>query len=281
VLRYDLDALDDRERAVARADHGGPPRRPRRRLRQVLLALLGAFGGLLLFVGGLHAYVLVADWLAPPGRVYVTIDGQQRYLEQPQVVVTPRPQAIASPRAASPGPPGARQPTPLPARPPAPTAAQASPATASSSLAAETPLPPLHLAIPAIAVDVPVVLADNQNLPRVKVAGWFFRSAFPATAGNLVLLGHVDGKAETFGRLAELRPGDQVRVFTADRVHVYVVDTAEVVDDQAVEVLAPTPEPVVTLITCAGDWNPTTRSYNERLVVRGHYAAVEARTDAP
>ena len=279
MLRYDLDALNDRDRVIGRADHGGPRRRPRRRRRRVLIALLGAIGGLLLFVGGLHAYVLIADWLTPPGRVYVTVNGQQRYLEQPQVLVTPRPQAITSPRAASPGPAGARQPTPLPTRPPAP--AQAAPATASSSLAAETPLPPLHLSIPVIAVDVPVVLADSRNLPRVKVAGWFFRSAFPATAGNLVLLGHVDGKAETFGRLAELRPGDQVRVYTADKVHVYVVDTAEVVNDQAVEVLAPTPDPVVTLITCAGDWNPTTRSYNERLVVRGHYAAVEARTDAP
>jgi LPXTG-site transpeptidase (sortase) family protein len=137
------------------------------------------------------------------------------------------------------------------------------------------PLPPVRLQIPALELDVPMLLTDNDNLPREQYAGWLFKSAFPATVGNMVILGHLDGAAAIFGRLNELQSGDEIRVYTKRQIHVYIVEESLTVADTAVEVLAPTDRPMVTLITCAGDWNPYERSYDQRLVVRANYSAVE------
>jgi LPXTG-site transpeptidase (sortase) family protein len=241
--------------------------------------MAGAVATLVTLFVGFNAYILIAEQLNPSGQVYVTSGGERRYLEQPMTLVTPRAgewskRATASDSEkeldeaqgsrASDGtavPISHAQPTPTP----------------PLARSIEVPLPPLRLEIPTIEVNVPVVLADNQNLPRVPLAGWFFKSAFPGTAGNSVLLGHVDGNAAIFGRLNELQAGDTVRVITAERIHIYTVDSAQLVDASAVEVLAPTIDSVVSLITCAGDWNPESRSYNKRLVVRAHYSDVEPR----
>lgn len=241
-----------------------PPRRRGR--RRLIIGLAGLVGVLVLLVAGFYGYLLLAEWHSPSGGVYVTVNGKRRYLEQPMVVVTPQPGVLAPRGAASATPAAGAAPTTT--RPPT---------LATSAAEAKVALPPLQLVIPAIGVDVPVVLADNQHLPRVRAVGWFFRSAFPATAANMVLLGHVNGPAETFARLDELHPGDSIRVVTATAVQVYAVETLTIVNDSAVEVLAPTTEPVATLITCTGDWNSTTRSYNRRLVVRARYVAVETR----
>ena len=78
--------------------------------------------------------------------------------------------------------------------------------------------------------------------------------------------------------VSELLEPVHPNVVMSNAVHVYVIDESWTVDDTEVGVLAPTSEPIVTLITCAGDWNPYEHSYNKRLVVRGHYAAVEPRS---
>jgi LPXTG-site transpeptidase (sortase) family protein len=197
---------------------------------------------------------------------------------QPLVEASPEIGASSSVPSAS---AGINTSSPTPTESPSVTAASPPTATVNSSAGAGQesrtpfPLPPLGLVVPAIDVDVPVVLADNQNLPRVPLAGWYFKSAFPATAGNMVLIGHVNGQAAIFERLHEVGPGDEIRVSTGSAVHIYTVDSVLVVDQHAVEVLAPTTDAVVTLITCAGEWNPVTRSFAERLVVRGRYTAVE------
>lgn len=202
----------------------------------------------------------------------MTIDGEQRYLEQPMAVVTPAPRAAASHDRAPDGDASRLVPSPTPTAGPA-----ATPVATAPTAPVETALPPLQLAIAAIGLDGPIVLADNEHLPRIKVAGWLFKSAFPATAGNMVLLGHLDGSAAIFERLHELQPGDEVRVSTANKVHVYVVDSTTIVAETAVELLAPTTDAVLTLVTCAGDWNPATASYSKRLVVQAHYAAALVR----
>jgi LPXTG-site transpeptidase (sortase) family protein len=133
-------------------------------------------------------------------------------------------------------------------------------------------LPPLRIEIPDLGVDVPVVLSDPDHLPHQKLVGWLFKSAFPGTAGNLVLMGHLDGPAAIFGRLDELQPGDVIRVSSSRDTFIYVVDETMLVSDDEVRVLAPSDAPIVTLITCAGDWNPDARTDDKRLVVSGHYA---------
>jgi len=204
--------------------------------------------------------------------VYIVTNGEKRFLEQPHVLVTPRPIAQADSQqtslSATASTPGASA---------SPSASDSTDPPDSTPSLQQTPLPPLHLEIPAIALNFPVVLVDNQHLPRIRLVGWFFRSAFPGTAGNLVLVGHLDGPAQTFGRLSELRNGAEIRVETAKATYVYTVDTSSVVLSSDVGVLAPTTDPVVTLITCAGDWNPVTRTYDRRLVVRGHLSGVNQK----
>jgi LPXTG-site transpeptidase (sortase) family protein len=259
-----------RRDAGARDDEsvGAPARRSTTRGRRVVLALLSVVGGAIFLFIGMHLYIQIAEWRDPSGRVYVNLDGERVYLVQPTAIVTP---------ASSPPLAGGSAGTPIAAATERATSTSgAAPATAATATI-EIPLPPLQLQIDRIGVDVPVVLATNENLPRQRLAGWFFKSAFPATAGNTVILGHLDGRAAIFGRLNELAPGDAVRVLTANRVHTYIVDSSATVDDNAVEMLAPTDSATLTLITCAGDWNADARSYDKRLVVRAHYAAVEPR----
>lgn len=165
--------------------------------------------------------------------------------------------------------PGSAQPTPGTAagetggeaaaadgRPPLPTADASAPV-----------LPPTRLLIPRIGVDVPIVLADNDNLPKFRGVGWYIGTGYPGFRGNVVLFGHVDGKYETLGRLNEIEPGDQVDVVALDRIYRYVVISSQVVPRNAVEVMAPTTDSRVTLITCAGIFIPNTRDYTDRLVV--------------
>lgn len=278
------------------------PSKPKRsRRRKMLYGASSIFGALLAIFLGVHIYLQVAERLNPSGRVYVSANGQRQYLEQPLAVVTPNsgqaevseatqtetgaPMSpsddVVNPPSSSPEPVGTEVPTST-SQPPAGRTASIRPSGAATDVPNPwMPRPPLHLQIDAIGVDVPVVLADNQHLPRMKLAGWFFKSAFPATAGNIVLLGHVNGEAAIFERLHELTPNDQIRISTEVGVHVYVVDSIMTVDEKATEVLAPTSNAVVTLITCAGDWNPVTKTFSERLVVRGHYAAVEKLETQP
>ncbi len=53
-----------------------------------------------------------------------------------------------------------------------------------------------------------------------------------------------------------------------DRGHfTYRVSRLRVVKPEAVDVLAPSTEPRLTLITCAGEFDFRTRTFSERLVV--------------
>jgi sortase A len=72
----------------------------------------------------------------------------------------------------------------------------------------------------------------------------------PGQTGNLVLSAHNDIFGEIFRYLDKLQPGDEIIVFTNQKQYTYVVDGTRVVEPTAVEVMAPTGSPVVTLISC-------------------------------
>lgn len=128
-------------------------------------------------------------------------------------------------------------------------------------------LPPTRLTIAKIDLDAPVVLADNDNLPKFKGVGWYIGSGYPGFRGNVVLFGHVNGQYEVFARLNELTPGDEVTVTALDRTYRYIVKSTQEVPKEAVEVMAPTSDRRLTLITCVGTFYPDTRDYSHRLVV--------------
>ncbi len=120
------------------------------------------------------------------------------------------------------------------------------------------------------------------------VVGWFNRSAIPGELGNALLGGHRDYQDRdghidvgVCWKLDETRVGDQLLMFDqeAGRYYVYdIVDIATIRPDseEAVKYLSQTRESVVTLITCSGDFDEDTHSYEERIVVVALLNAVAA-----
>jgi sortase A len=120
---------------------------------------------------------------------------------------------------------------------------------------ASVPVPPPsieqanRIEIPALRVDAPVVQGDGWEQLKKGVAQ-HIGSANPGEQGNVVLSAHNDVYGELFRHLDRLQPGDVVRIHTQQREYEYVVDRTQVVEPTAVEVMASTGTPTVTLISC-------------------------------
>lgn len=133
-----------------------------------------------------------------------------------------------------------------------------------------------RLAIPALNLDAPVVLAPIENQTwKVdhlgQAIGHLEGTAPPGSNSNLVLAGHVTlaaGVPGPFIELGRLAPGDLVVVYKEGREFQYVVNDQQTVDRTAVEVTYPTDTGQITLITCQ-NWNNITGRYDQRLVVTG------------
>lgn len=107
----------------------------------------------------------------------------------------------------------------------------------------------LRIQIPAIDVDAPVVQGDSWEQLKKGVAQ-HLGTPNPGETGNIVLSGHNDVFGEVFRDLDRLQPGDQVIVLTSERRYVYVITGTQLVEPTAVEVMAPTQDQRVTLISC-------------------------------
>ena len=107
----------------------------------------------------------------------------------------------------------------------------------------------IRLQIPTINIDAPVVQGDGWEQLK-KGVGQNVGSANPGQTGNIILSAHNDVYGELFRYLDKLAPGDQVVLYTQQRQYVYVVDRTAVVEPTAVEVMASTGSPTVTLISC-------------------------------
>jgi len=107
----------------------------------------------------------------------------------------------------------------------------------------------IRIQIPAINIDAPIVQGDGWEQLK-KGVGQYTGSADPGTDGNVVLSAHNDVYGEIFRYLDKLAPGDQVIISTRQRQYVYIVDRTVLVETTAVEVMASTGSPTVTLISC-------------------------------
>jgi sortase A len=107
----------------------------------------------------------------------------------------------------------------------------------------------IRIQIPALNIDAPVVQGDGWEQLK-KGVGQNIGSANPGQTGNVVLSAHNDVYGELFRYLDKLAPGDQVVLYTQQRQYVYVVDRTAIVEPTAVEVMASTGNPTVTLISC-------------------------------
>jgi sortase A len=166
----------------------------------------------------------------------------------------------------------------IPLTQPSPTitaAAEAAPVAADAPRATPAPeadlLPPERLIIPRININWPVTLADVDHLPKFHGVGWMFGTGFPGVPGNMVLTGHVGGPHETFVRLHEVQPGDEILVQTESAIHRYRVQTIYETTPNDVLVMAPSDRTIATLITCSGDWIPERQTHTRRLIVVAVY----------
>jgi sortase A len=75
-------------------------------------------------------------------------------------------------------------------------------------------------------------------------------TANPGEKGNMVLSGHNDTYGEVFRYLDRLKPGDQVIVFTITQKYIYIVEGWTLVNPDQVEVMDPTRDETLTLISC-------------------------------
>lgn len=147
--------------------------------------------------------------------------------------------------------------------------------------------PIARVVIPKFDVDAPVLTLgiDENGIMEAPEgpwdAAWYDFSARPGSGGNAVFSGHVDwynigpgggpGGA-VFWNLKDLEQGDTVEVHLEDgTVYQYQVTVLRVIDPNTTdvgEIVGPTEDEVITLITCGGTFNPETRHYNMRVVVR-------------
>lgn len=182
--------------------------------------------------------------------------------------------------------------------PSAPPAPSPSTATAVPASAASAPEParvdvpvlgesrPQRLTIPALGVDTAMMnlgLQDDGTMevpPDGTTAGWYDESPTPGELGPAVLAAHVDWQGErgVFHRLAEMEPGDEVRVsradgstavFAATRVERYPKD-----DFPSQAVYGDVDGPELRLITCGGDFDAGAGSYRDNIVVYAEMVGV-------
>ncbi len=108
---------------------------------------------------------------------------------------------------------------------------------------------PTRIQIPAINVDAQIVIGDSWDQLK-KGVGQHIGSANPGERGNLVLSAHNDVFGEIFRHLDQLQPGDEVIVYSGSQRYRYTVSEHRLVAPTQVDVMAPTNEPTVTLVSC-------------------------------
>jgi LPXTG-site transpeptidase (sortase) family protein len=143
-----------------------------------------------------------------------------------------------------------------------------------------------RLIIPSISVNAPMTLrvvgADGvmQNPEGPTDVAYYDFSVFPnmggrpGAGGNTVISGHVDyhdyGPA-VFWDIRKLEPGAEITIHLRDgSEYKYKVEWNRTLDPASTawnEIVAATPQESVTMITCAGTFDPATRSYDQRRVV--------------
>jgi hypothetical protein len=142
--------------------------------------------------------------------------------------------------------------------------------------------PPAQLLIPLLRVNraVEPVGTNRSGVMNVPVnawnAGWYKSGPTPGAPGDAVIEGHAGypGQPMIFGRLSTLRAGDQIVVVLADksqRLFVVVSTSSVPVGIAPPDLGSPYGPPRLTLVTCSGDFDDTTKTYSRRLVLQASY----------
>jgi sortase A len=103
-----------------------------------------------------------------------------------------------------------------------------------------------RLEVPDASVSV-MVLPGTDEVTLNRAVGHIEGTPLPGAPGNVGIAGHRDG---FFRGLRNVEAGDRLTMTTLDGVAHYEVESIDIVDPQAVEVLDPTPYDALTLVTC-------------------------------
>jgi sortase A len=107
----------------------------------------------------------------------------------------------------------------------------------------------VNIKLPAINIFAPVVQGDGWEQLK-KGVGQHLGTPNPGENGNIVLSAHNDVFGQLFRYLDQLKEGDEVILYTQQQAYTYVVKETTIVEPNHVEVMAPTRDAVVTLISC-------------------------------
>ncbi len=142
--------------------------------------------------------------------------------------------------------------------------------------------PITRLVITSIDLDTDVVaapLVDSNGartwlVPAFK-AGHAEDTAGAGQRGNAVLMGHVSSlhSGDVFKNLDRVQVGDEVEIFSAERRFIYRVYETRSVPRTDLAMVEPTFEPIISLFTCTGLWDPVAWDFTERLFVRATLVA--------
>ena len=143
-------------------------------------------------------------------------------------------------------------------------------------------LNPVHLIVPAIAINAPVEWVGTQSNGDLATptqnpwenVGWYNLGPYPGERGSAVIDGHLDrpgGYPAVFWRLHDLHIGDEILVMNASgkTLHFQVTRIAFYTPQEAPiqDIFGNWGGTYLNLITCAGDWIPSQHQTNLRLVV--------------
>jgi hypothetical protein len=144
------------------------------------------------------------------------------------------------------------------------------------------PSPPLALRIGSIEIEAPVVpvglVGTEMEIPEdVREIGWYDPDGLgvrPGTTGTAVFASHVDSRSQGRGVLFELRQlrvGDTLEIDLEDGTTQTwtVTEVAQIpkVSMPLTEIFTWAGPARVVLITCGGEFNRSTRSYVDNVVV--------------
>lgn len=141
---------------------------------------------------------------------------------------------------------------------------------------------PKSIVIPNASVDASVEQIDivngvMQDPTGPWVVSWYRETAKLGQSGNVVMAGHVDYwnvGPSVFQKLPNLAQNDEIDITGATgQVYKYAVDWNRLyqADNAPIQdIVGPTPNQSLTLITCGGTFDYNTGHYLQRRVVRAH-----------
>jgi LPXTG-site transpeptidase (sortase) family protein len=137
----------------------------------------------------------------------------------------------------------------------------------------------MYLVVPKLYINAPIdpvgVTANGEmaTSPSLQRIAWYKDGTKPGLLGSAVFAGHYGGPQQTgiFRTLDKLNEGDEIEVRTKNqqttKYKVYKKATYEVSAVPLQDLFNKSDGKYLNLVTCVGNWNASTESYDKRLIV--------------